>query len=311
MTAITRAIGLFEALPGATRGIIWMIFATFCYAVLYAVVKHLTQDLHTIQIVFFRSSLGVLFMLPWLVRAGVGVLKTTRYGAYGVRAVLNYIGMVMLMWGLGNLALQDVTALMYTGPLFTVLFVVLFLHEKVGPRRVAALIVGFSGALIIIRPGVIPISLATIAIISTSACYALCNVATKSLGRTENSNAIVFYVFLLMMLIGLGPTIYVWETPALDLWPWIIAMGILSSLATQGVTRSLVVADAGLVMPFNFLKLPFAVVLGFTFWNEFPDLWTCVGAAVIFASTYYIARREAAARAAAKAAEIAKPVQPV
>jgi len=100
----------------------------------------------------------------------------------------------------------------------------------------------------------------------------------------------------LMLLIGIGPTIYMWKTPAWELWPWIVAMGVLSSLATQGVTRSLVVADASLVMPFNFLKLPFAIVLGLTFWAELPDLWTCIGATVIFASTYYIARREAAAK---------------
>ena len=311
MTTITRAIGLFEALPGATRGIVWMVFATFCYAVLYAVVKHLSHDLHTIQIVFFRSALGVLFMLPWLVRAGLGALKTDRHGAYWVRSGLNYIGMVMLMWGIGNLALQDVTALMYTGPLFTVVFVALILGEKVGPARALALAVGFSGALIIVRPGIIPISLAAIAIVSTSACYALCNVVTKSLGRSEDTNKIVFYVFLQMLIIGMGPAIYVWKTPALELWGWIVAMGVLSSLATQGVTRALVAADASLVMPFNFLKLPFAVVLGFAFWNEFPDLWTGIGAAVIFASTYYIARREAAARAAEKAAEAAKPVRPV
>jgi drug/metabolite transporter (DMT)-like permease len=311
MTAIGRAVTLFEALPGATRGIAWMIFATFCYAVLYAVVKHLSQDLHTLQIVFFRSALGVVFMLPWLIRAGIGVLRTERHGAFWLRAGLNYVGMVLLMWGIGHLALQDVTALMYTGPLFTVVFVALILREKVGVARAIALVVGFTGALVIIRPGVIPISVAAIAILSTSALYALCNVVTKSLGRSEDSNKIVFYVFLLMMIIGIVPAILVWTTPALALWPWIVAMGVLSSLATQGVTRALVVADAAVVMPFNFLKLPFAVVLGFAFWSEFPDLWTGVGAAIIFASTYYIARREAAANAAAKAAETAKPAQPV
>lgn len=311
MTAIGRAVSLFEALPGATRGIAWMIFATFCYAVLYAVVKHLSQDLHTLQIVFFRSALGVVFMLPWLIRAGIGVLHTARHGAFWLRAGLNYVGMVLLMWGIGHLALQDVTALMYTGPLFTVVFVALILREKVGVARAMALAVGFSGALVIIRPGVIPISVAAIAILGTSAVYALCNVVTKSLGRSEGSNKIVFYVFFLMMVIGAGPALYVWTTPALALWPWIVAMGVLSSLATQGVTRALVEADASVVMPFNFLKLPFAVVLGFTFWSEVPDLWTGIGAAIIFASTYYIGRREAAANAAAKAAETAKPAQPV
>ena len=92
---------------------------------------------------------------------------------------------------------------------------------------------------------------------------------------------------------GIGPALTVWVTPSPIHWPWIIAMGIFGSLATVSLTRSFAAADASVVMPFNFLKLPFAVMLGLVMFAEMPDLWTNVGAAIIFSTTYYMFRREA------------------
>ena len=283
----------FSAQPGSTRGVIWMSISAACYALTYATVRQLSDDFHTFQIVFFRAALGVTIMLPWLFRAGLGALKTNRYGLYGIRVGLNYFGMVCLMYGIANLKLQDVTALMFTVPLFTVLFVAMLLGEKVGLHRWVALAIGFAGALVIIRPGIIELSLASIAVMFTSASYSLVNTATKSLAATEQPNAIVFYVFAMMAAVGIGPALTVWVTPSPIHWPWIIAMGIFGSLATVSLTRSFAAADASVVMPFNFLKLPFAVMLGLVMFAEMPDLWTNVGAAIIFSTTYYMFRREA------------------
>jgi len=301
MTGMGRAITVFSALPGNARGAIWMVVGSLFYACTYGTVRHLSTDFGTFQIVFFRSLLGVLFMLPWALRVGRAGLRTERHGLYITRCGLNYIGMVLLMWGIASLPIQDVTALMFTGPLFTVLFVALILGEVVGVRRWTALVIGFCGALIIIRPGFAEVSFAALGVLTTSAAYALVNTANKSLARTEESNLIVFYTFVLMMLVGAGPAIWTWRQPPLETIPWILALGAFSSLATQCVVRAISVGEAGFVMPFNFFKLPFSVVIGFMFWAEFPDAWTGLGALVIFSSTWYIAQREAAIRARAAA----------
>ena len=293
MNGTAKAVSLFRALSGSARGVVWMTLAALFYACTYGVVRYLSQAIPVFEIVFFRSFLGVLLMLPWLARTGLGALRTQRMELYWARTGLNYFGMSCLMYGLANLALQDVTALMFTVPLFTVMFVALLLKEKVGLARWFALAVGFAGALVIIRPGIVELSLASIGVLATSAAYSLVNTSTKSLAQTDDSNLIVFYVFALMALVGIGPAIYVWVTPTAWQWPWIIAMGLFSSAATQCVTRSLAAADAGVVMPFNFLKLPFSVVIGFICFTEYPDLWTGIGAAIIFTSTFYISRREA------------------
>ena len=259
-----------------------MTLGSLGYACTYAIVRVLSQSFDTFQIVFFRSSLGVLVMLPWLFGAGLSVLRTERYGLYGVRTGLNYVGMVCLMYGIANLTLQDVTALMCTVPLFTVVFVAALLGETVGVVRWCALAVGFAGAVIIIRPGFVELGLATLAVLCTSALYSLVNTASKSLTRTEDPSVIVFYVFVLMTVVGIGPALYRWTAPAWGHVPWIIALGVVSSLATVCLTRSFAAADASVVMPFNFLKLPFAVVIGMIWFTEQPDLWTLVGAAIIF-----------------------------
>lgn len=292
MNGTRKAALLFGALPDATRGIFWMTVSAFLYACTYGTVRVLSESFDTFQIVFFRSGLGVLFLLPWLYRTGPGALRTNRYGLYAVRAGLNYAGMVCLMYGIANLTLQDVTALMFTVPLFTVLFVAVLLGETVGAARWCALVVGFAGALVIIRPGFVEIGLATLGVLGTAASYSLVNTANKSLTRTENPNAIVFHGFVLLTAMSVGPAYYTWNAVAWSHVPWIIAVGVFSSLATLCIIRAFAAADAGVIMPFNFLKLPFAVVIGMIWFTEQPDLWTVAGAAIIFSSTWHIARRE-------------------
>jgi len=299
-------MAVFEAMPGSTRGIFWMIFATANYAATYAVVRYLSTDFSIFQLVFFRSILGVILMAPWLFQVGVGILKTDHFGSYVYRSILNYGGMVLLIFALANLPLQDVTGLMFTSPLFTVLLVVLFLGERPGIRRWTALLIGFGGVMIIIRPGFQELTWAAIGVVVTSCAYALINVSTKQLAKIDSSNKIIYYDFVLMSTIGLVPATLFWSEVRAEHLVWILAVGIFSALARQGIIRALAVGEASVVMPFNFLKLPFTVCLGVLFFQENPDIWTGAGALVIFGSSYYIGRRETAI----KAMEPVKPTPP-
>jgi drug/metabolite transporter (DMT)-like permease len=307
MSRMSHAVKVFSALPGTTRGIAWMIFATIFYAATYGVVRLLSTEFGVFQLVFFRAIIGVFLMMPWLIRGGIGQLRTPQPVTYAWRSSLNYGGMVFLIVGLSNMQLQDVTGLMFTTPLFTVLFVALFLREHVGPRRGIALLIGFAGAMIIIRPGFHELSWAALGVLGTSSAYAVVNVSTKTLARTDSSNTIVFYDFLLLSALGVVPAIIYWSEVRLENVFWVAAMGVFSALARQGVIRALAVGEASVVMPFNFLKLPFTACIGFVWFAENPDVWTGIGAAVIFASTYYIARREAVLKGQAPA----KPLPPV
>ncbi len=298
MTGPGRVGTWVSALPAGVRGALWMSISAFLYACLYVVIRRLTDTLPILELVFLRGVMGVILALPWLYRVGPGALATSRLGLYSTRVVMVYFGQVAWFYALANMPLNDATALIFTLPLFSIVLAGLLLRERVGLHQWLATATGFAGALIIIRPGEIGLSLAASAALFTALTYAGGQIATKSLTRTEDSSAIVFYMFALMALVGAVPAALVWTTPSWADLPWLIAFGVLSVPAQHAVTRSFAAAPANVVAPFNFLKLPFVAVIALVWFAELPDPWTWLGGAVIFASTYYIGRRQArAARA--------------
>lgn len=298
MTGTGRIETWFSALPSGVRGALWMSISAFIYACLYVVIRRLTDTVPIFELVFLRGVMGVALTLPWLYRAGPGALRTSRMGLYTSRVVMVYFGQLAWFYALANLPLSDATALIFTLPLFSVLLAGMLLREQVGIHQWLATVVGFAGALIIIRPGVITFSLAAAAALFTALTYAGGQVATKALTRTEDSNAVVFYMFALMALVGAAPAALVWVTPTWADLPWLLTFGILSVPAQHAVTRAFAAAPANVVVPFNFLKLPFVAAIALIWFSELPDPLTWLGGAVIFASTYYIGRRQArAARA--------------
>lgn len=269
------------------------------YACTYLTIRQLGASLPTVELVFFRVLLALMFMLPWLARAGMTSLRTTRWRLYLFRMIVTYTGMVTWFYALTKLQLVTAAALMFTIPLFTVVIAAIFLREKTTARRWIATFVGFAGAMIVIRPGLVEMSLASVAVLCTAVAYSVANIHTKMLSTTEDNNVAVFYMFALMAPLAAAPAIYDWVTPAWADVPWILGLGLLTALSFQCFTRSLAVAPTSLVMPFYYLQLPFAAGIGFAVFEEVPEIWVWVGALVICASGYYIARHEARGRSKA------------
>lgn len=282
----------FSRLPGATRGLLWMTLSAVFYALTYVTIRELSLSFNVFELVFFRATVGMLAMMPWLMRAGIGTLRTTRAKVYGIRVVATYTGMLGWFYGLANLPLADATALMFTSPFFTVIMLWLALDERVGARRWFAICLGFAGALIIIRPGFAAVGLATFAVMYTAISYGASNAATRALALTENPNAVVFYMFALVVPISLGPAVATWDMPAWTDVPLILAFGILSLVSMQCMTRGLAAAPASVVMPVFYLQLPLVAILAFLWYGEQPDAWIWVGAAIICSGAYYIGRAE-------------------
>ena len=283
------------------RAVAWMTASSVSYAFTYVTVRELSVAFSVYEISFFRALLGMLVMLPWLMRAGLGALHTRRWRLYIFRAVISYLGMLCWFYGLANMNLADATAIMFTAPLLSLLFLSLVIKEHVGAARWAAILCGFAGALIIIRPGVAEVSLAAAALAWTAVAYGASNAATRMLASTENANAVVFLMFAMMVPLSLGPAAAQWITPGWADLPMILAFGVLSLISMQTLTRSLAAAPAAVSMPLFYLQLPFVAVLGFAFYGQTSDLWTWVGGTVICASGYYVVLRESRARTVAPA----------
>jgi len=271
-----------------------MLLAALGFSFMNVLIRWSSAELHAFQIAFFRNLFGLVFMLPWLIRNGYRSFKTERLKLFMVRALLGISAMYCYFWGITVLPLAKAVALSFTVPLFVTIGAAVVLREEVHARRWIAVLVGFAGTLIILRPSLDGDLFASLVVVASSMFMAASVLIIKSLSRTEDANVIVMYMVLLMTPLSLPVAIYVWEWPSPSIWLGVIVLGFLGSFAHLMFTSSLKRSDVSIVMPFDFARLPFIIVMAWVFFDQSADQWTIVGAAIVFASGIYIARREAA-----------------
>lgn len=280
------------AIPVPVRGAIWATVAAFSFACGAALIRHVSQTFHPFEVAFFRNLFGLMFMLPWLLRSGFGALKTKRVGMLTLRALVALGAMLSWFSALRLMPLGEAVALNFVTPIFSTILAALILREIVRLRRWTAVAIGFLGMMIILRPGVAVIDPAAFLVLLTAACFAASSIIVKMLSRTETPNAIITWMVIYLVPLSLIPALFVWETPSLDMMPWLVAVGAVTTMGHVGLTRAYNVADASYVQPFQYSMLPFAAAIGYFAFAEMPDIWTWIGAGTIAASSLYIARRE-------------------
>jgi len=281
-----------RTIPEPLHGPALMVAATVCFSAMHAGIRYLSADLHPFEIGFFRNMFGLLVVLPWIVRWGLKPLRTGRFRLHAVRALVNVVAMLLFFSGLARLPLAEVQALGFTAPLFATLLAVLILREKVRLRRWSALVVGFAGALIVVRPGIGAIDVGTFYVLGSALIWAGALIIIKSLARTESSVTITLYMSLLMTPLALIPAAFVWVWPSADQLALLVALGISGALGQMLMAQSFRVADASAVLPFDFLKMIWSALFGFLLFAEVPGLATWIGGGVIFGAGSYIAFRE-------------------
>lgn len=287
------------------RGLLWMFLSSLAFASMIMCVRVSSAKFTTFEMTFWRSLFGVLILLPFMARGGFVRLRTRQLGYHTLRSVIQFTGVVLWFYAIGHINLSQGQSLQFTVPLFTVGLAAIFLGERVDIFRWIATLSGFAGVLIILRPGFNEVSVVAILTVVSAACYGGANVVTKVLQREDSSETIVFYMCLmhtpvaLIIALALGFTI-----PALADWPALVGIAIAATLAHYFLAQGLGAAPAGVVMPFDFLKLPVVTALAYVLFAEIPDLWAWIGAVVICGATYFVMRRETRlGRSAVKAAE--------
>jgi drug/metabolite transporter (DMT)-like permease len=278
-----------------------MVLSCFLFTCMGAMLRDISQVLPSSEVVFLRNVVSLMIMLPWMLRNHRNVLHATRPWLLCGRSAVNAVS--MLAWGaaVARIPLADATAIGFTAPLFATACATFVLGERVGPRRWSAVGVGFFGMLLIVRPEASGLSTGAGLAILCAAATAWGTLLLKLLMRTENPNTVVFYLYAVAVPLTGIPAFVVWETPTLAQLGWIAIMGLLVTAGHQCHARSFSEADASAVLPFDFSKLLFAALIGFAFFAEVPDIWVWIGAGIIFVSSTYTARREAALSRIARA----------
>lgn len=280
-------------------GFFWVTLAMLCFAGLAAFGKHAARaGLDPLQVIFFRNLFCIMFMMPLLAVRGPALLKTDQLRFYGVRAGLAFLSMMAWFYALALIPLAELTSIGFLGPLFATLFAIVFLGEVVRMRRISALLVGFVGAMIMLRPGGSSFGLGQAFALFSAISAGIVGPMLKQMTARDDADKIVFISNALTTPISLLPALFVWVWPPLDLWPYLVGMGLCAVIGHISLMRGFATTDASLVFTYEFSRLPFAVAVGYFLFHESVDLWTLVGATVIFASAFYITRREAQLAAA-------------
>ena len=273
-------------------GVLYMVGSVICFSIMDICIKWLNY--YPIGEVFFARFFIGLFPIFFIIPKEkiFTFYKTKRPGLHAFRAITGSLAIIALFFGLRELPLADVISLTFGGPIFVTIGSILFLSEKVGIKRWAAVILGFAGMLLIVQPAFIELNYYYFSPIIFCIFFACVAISVRSLSKTEPIYRIAIYFTILNCLLGLATLPYGWVMPSkVDIIIFII-MGVCGSVGNLLLTQSYRISEASLVTPIKYLSLVFAIVFGFLIWNEIPKLLTILGSGLVIISSFIIFVRE-------------------
>ncbi|AOX64393.1 hypothetical protein HMPREF3113_12680 [Stenotrophomonas sp. HMSC10F06] len=287
-----------------------MLGSTLAFGLMAIAIRYATRYVPTQEVAFFRNAFGLLALLPMLIRPGSAPLRTQQLPRYFLRSAIGLASMLCAFWAIGHLPISQAISLSYSTPLFVTIAAVLWLGETVRLRRWAAVIIGFIGVLIIVRPGSTSFTPGTLVAVGAAVLSSLVAIQIKQLTRVDSADTVVFYTYVFWVPLSLVPALFVWVWPTGLAWVWLVATGVLGTLGQLLWTRALRLGEVSALTPISFMQLPLVSLLGWLLFNETLDRWTVIGAAIILGANAYIAHREAVLARRAKSQAATAAVKP-
>lgn len=258
-----------------------LVLSSLVFASVGAAIKLVAAEVTVEQIVFFRSSLAFIPMIPFLRRAGLRGLRTDCFGKHVVRALSGVAAMYCYFFAIAHLPLGEAVVLSYTAPLFIPFLARFWLEEAIAPGAALAAAVGFGGILLILKPGLGLLSAAAPVGIVGGLFAALAFVGIRNLSETEPTTRTVFYFGVIASTISAIPLLWSWRTPTPHAWALLLLIGVLAGLGQFALTQAYAYAPAARISPFSYATVIFATILGWILWDEVPDALSFAGAAVV------------------------------
>ncbi len=292
-TASGRLAAYWSSLPANLRGILWLSLGAFLFVIVDVFVKKTAGRFDPLEISVFRYSIGFVLLSPLFMKLGWSGLKTERLKLHIFRMSLAFLAQLGIFITVLYMPLADATAFMFSKPLFTTVVAVFILSEVVSGRRWLATFVGFAGVLVMVRPGSEAMDPMAFVAIGSAMTFAVANVLIRKLSATEPPGRILFYYHVGGSLVFAIPAYLVWVTPVGIEWLYMGGIGVFTTSGMFCYVRAFGTGEANAVGPAENLRLIYASLFGFFLFSEIPSIWTAIGATIIVAATYYIARTEA------------------
>jgi drug/metabolite transporter (DMT)-like permease len=262
-------------------GALYLTVAEFMFASMGASVKMASAYLPNEVLVFWRNLIGIFLIAPWLLRGGRCKLRTGQFRYHLLRGLAGLGAMYCFYYAIAHMALAEAMLLKMTAPLFIPLIAFLWLRESVPASVRWALLIGFSGVILILQPGFSGVSLIALVALAGGALAAVAKVTVRRLTATEPGPRIVFYFALIGALVSALPLAWNWVTPPIEAWGLVFAIAVFSTAGQLLMTRGYSHAPASQIAAFTYTAVLFATAYGWLFWDEVLDLLTFTGAALV------------------------------
>ena len=287
----------------APRAVTAMIVSCTAFASMWVMIRYASRSLHAFEIVFFRNAVGTLVLAPMLLRHW-GLLRFDRFRIHLRRAASGFIATLGTFYAVAHAPLATALSINYTAPLFATVGAVLFLGETIHARRVAALVTGFVGMLIVVRPGALPMTPGVVAAMISAVSTAFSIVAIRALVASDDSRAVAAWAFILTTIPSLVVASFVWVWPPYAVWPLLAGIGCAAAIGQLTLSKAFALAEASAILPYDFVRFGLIAVSGIVLFGDRLDGLTLVGGGIILASTIYLAVREAQVARHARAASL-------
>ncbi len=282
------------------RGMVLMATGVLMAPGIHAIAKGLGDILSPGQLAWFRFFFQFIFLLPFVLIVNRGRLPRPS-ATHALRGLLLAMATLAFFWALTYMPLADSAAIFFVEPLILTTMSAAFLGERIGRRRLLAVLVGFAGALIVIRPSFESVGLPALLPLIAAACFALYLTITRAAARTENATDMQFWVCVFGMLVlsfaMVASTATGWTTirptwPAKEVWAWLILLGVIATISHLLAIRAFRLAPASILAPFQYLEILGATFLGAFIFGDLPDGLTALGIAIIVGAGLYVFQRE-------------------
>ncbi len=245
--------------------------------------RQLSGSLTTFQILFFRSIVGLLIIGMLLWWSGWRQIFSKQIKIHVLRNIAHFGGQYGWFYGIAAIPLAEVFALEFTVPVWTAILATVLLGERITHARITAIFLGMLGVVLILRPGLAVVNPASLAVLGGAFGYALSHTLTRKLALVDTPLTILFFMTLIQLPLGFVTSLFDWNTPSASMVPWIIVVGVAALSGHYCMARALALADAIVVVPLDFLRLPLIAGVGALVYSEPIDWLVMAGGSIMFA----------------------------
>jgi drug/metabolite transporter (DMT)-like permease len=264
------------------RAAFWMALSIASFLTMSVAGRETTDVLGVFQVLELRSVVGWFMILPVVMMSGgFSAMRSQRLPLHVARNVVHYVGQGAWLYALTLIPLGVLISIEFTTPIWTAILAVSFLGERLSKARIASIALGLIGVFVIVRPSAGTINPGHVMVLGAAVFFGMSMVMVKSLTRTESTIRIIFWMLIVQSALGLVPAILEWQNPPLSLWPWIAVIAFTGMSSHLCLARALVYADATLIAPMDFLRVPPSALIGWLLYSERIDVFVAAGAALI------------------------------